>query len=513
MGSGNFKFYVLWLGLSLIAGAALASVMFVGGSRQLLLVGETTGVHHQMEMACESCHTAPFNASEKKSNKSMTKACLACHKDELGVSNDSHPVKKFRDPRNVERLEVVNALYCQSCHVEHTPELTRPVAVTLPTDFCVACHEDVGDNRPTHEGVGFDTCASAGCHNYHDNTALYEKFLLKHAEAPDFAEHAVMAYAALSRGPQPLEMALAAENPLAELQAYLEGLEKAPKDPAAEAAEQLGRVLTASDASAPAAYKTKEAVALWAGSGHALGGVNCAGCHVPEQEQPSEAEMAEMWIEEPRRDVCATCHKPQNKSFLQGLHGMSAHPKISEPRDIPDEGVGAWLGSVFQDQPIEPMQVGSSRLETKPGAAHLELGSCNACHKPHEVNLEVAAVDACASCHDSAHTKNYFTSPHHELWRAEIAGDLPPGAGVSCADCHLPKLEDRRAGFVTTHNQNAYLRPNEKMIRPVCMSCHSLEFSIDALADAVLVENNFNGRPEVHIESIDWATSREGGEK
>jgi len=68
--------------------------------------------------------------------------------------------------------------------------------------------------------------------------------------------------------------------------------------------------------------------------------------------------------------------------------------------------------------------------------------------------------------------------------------------------------EDRRAGIVTTHNQNAYLRPNEKMIRPVCMSCHGVAFSIDALADPKLVESNFNGRPEVHIESIDWALRR-----
>jgi hypothetical protein len=59
------------------------------------------------------------------------------------------------------------------------------------------------------------------------------------------------------------------------------------------------------------------------------------------------------------------------------------------------------------------------------------------------------------------------------------------------------------------HNQNWNLRPNEKMIRPVCMQCHSLSFSIDALADKALIENNFTGQPSVHIESIDWAVKRE----
>jgi hypothetical protein len=72
----------------------------------------------------------------------------------------------------------------------------------------------------------------------------------------------------------------------------------------------------------------------------------------------------------------------------------------------------------------------------------------------------------------------------------------------------MPKIENRRGELFTTHNQNAYLRPNEKMIRTVCMSCHSIDFAIDALADPNLVESNFNGRPSVHIESIDWALKR-----
>ena len=40
-------------------------------------------------------------------------------------------------------------------------------------DFCVACHsegdQDVRWDRPSHADLAFDTCASAGCHNYHDN--------------------------------------------------------------------------------------------------------------------------------------------------------------------------------------------------------------------------------------------------------------------------------------------------------------------------------------------------------
>jgi hypothetical protein len=46
------------------------------------------------------------------------------------------------------------------------------------------------------------------------------------------------------------------------------------------------------------------------------------------------------------------------------------------------------------------------------------------------------------------------------------------------------------------------------MIRPVCMNCHGLGFSIDALADPALINNNFSGQPSIHIESMDMAEIR-----
>jgi hypothetical protein len=46
------------------------------------------------------------------------------------------------------------------------------------------------------------------------------------------------------------------------------------------------------------------------------------------------------------------------------------------------------------------------------------------------------------------------------------------------------------------------------MIRPVCMDCLSLEFAIDALADPELIKRNFLGKPDRHVESIDWALRR-----
>ena len=55
------------------------------------------------------------------------------------------------------------------------------------------------------------------------------------------------------------------------------------------------------------------------------------------------------------------------------------------------------------------------------------------------------------------------------------------------------------------HNQSANLSPNSKMIRSACQHCHGLGFSIDALADSELIRKNFNGKPGIHVQSIDLA--------
>ena len=43
------------------------------------------------------------------------------------------------------------------------------------------------------------------------------------------------------------------------------------------------------------------------------------------------------------------------------------------------------------------------------------------------------------------------------------------------------------------------------MIRPACLHCHGLGFTLDALADPALIKNNFRGQPAVHVQSMDLA--------
>ena len=75
-------------------------------------------------------------------------------------------------------------MQCVTCHVEHRPEITLPMGVTLAADFCAHCHQDIAKDRPSHKGMAFNTCNSAGCHKFHDNRALYEDFLAKHLNEP-----------------------------------------------------------------------------------------------------------------------------------------------------------------------------------------------------------------------------------------------------------------------------------------------------------------------------------------
>ena len=414
-----------------------------GDDRRLFLPNTTTHGHYQIELACDSCHT-PFAGVKQQ-------ACNQCHGEELAVAHDSHPAKKFEDPRNADRLTVLDARLCVACHVEHQPDRTRAMGVTQPDDYCYHCHAEVGKDRPSHKGYKFDTCASAGCHNYHDNTALNEDFLVKHLKEPVIAANPVAA-------PRDLQPWIKAAFPGA-----------------------LRQPLARKDADTPTSAASKH-LDDWAASAHARHNVNCQDCHAPRQEIGGRA----TWKDRPGTGACSTCHGREQKGFELGRHGMRLAQKLA------------------------PMRPEWARQPMKVEAHGRELG-CTSCHGAHRVDTQHAAVDACLECHDDQHSQAFPGSSHARLWQAEVAGRAPPGYGVSCATCHLPREIHREGdlkGIRVQHNQNANLRPNEKMIRGVCMNCHGLEFTIDALADPLLVQRNFTGQPTAHIESLDLAAAR-----
>ncbi|MGH8616890.1 MAG: cytochrome c3 family protein [Burkholderiales bacterium] len=458
---GRRVWWIVWGLSSVLIGGYLAAGIFakdaatmpwLAPARTLFLPGQTSHGHYQIELKCEACHKSAFGGQE-----SLQEACVGCHGAELKAADDKHPLTKFTDPRNAERVEKLDATLCVTCHSEHRPRITQAMGVTQPADFCFHCHggdNDIRVDRPSHKGMAFDTCGTSGCHKFHDNRALYEDFLAKHLN-----EAAVNAAGRLPR--RSLREA-AATFPDYPVQRFPLKAQTVPD--------------------APAGFRQPAGVAAdWLATSHAAAGVNCSGCH-----QETDKQGVATWAERPDQRVCATCHETETKGFLAGKHGMRLAAGLT------------------------PMTPGQARLPMQ-GKSHAIALGCNTCHTAHKFDTHEAAVDGCLQCHRDDHTLAYKQSRHYALWKQELAGTLPAGSGVSCASCHLPRVEHRRDGSTRTlvqHNQNDTLRPSEKMIRPVCMNCHGLGYAIDALADPALVKRNFQGAPGGHVRSLEMVMER-----
>ncbi|WP_299599086.1 cytochrome c3 family protein [uncultured Microbulbifer sp.] len=423
MNNYKFKFWHYGLILTLCA-AGLITYNLEASDKSYFLGGEATHGHHQLELACTTCHGDGF-AGEAF----IQQACVGCHSEELEDANDSHPRTKFLDPRNANLLKQLDARQCVACHTEHKPEITHDMGVTLASDFCVHCHSDIAENRPNHAEFTFDSCASAGCHNYHDNRYLHEEFLAARIGASDL----------VANGQLPVRN-LVARWKQANPQRH-----------------SLSR--NDADMTFPGVPEDTSAgiIQQWATSTHAQTDTNCSGCHVDEKMTFTSAEIVEL---------CGSCHVDQRENFTQGKHGLRLSPATPETfRKI--------TGAMTPAEAVIPMKETSGKPL-----------SCTSCHYAHETDTRYAAVEACLGCHNDEHSLAYRSSAHFKAWQADSE------TGVSCANCHMPR-ETHGDRVVINHNQNHNLRPNEKML-PVCLNCHGVEFSVSALADEQLLENNFS---------------------
>ena len=446
--------WTLW-GVSTVVLVLYFASRLNGNDRTVFVPGETSDGHYQIELACGACHGESFTRAE-----TMQAKCEGCHADSLDEARDAHPQSKFTDPRNAERAALLDARNCVTCHVEHKPEATLSMGITVPSDFCALCHREIGVERPSHAGIAYETCASAGCHNFHDNRALYEDFLLKHLHEP-----------ALLAG---------ADLPQRNFASIARHVESYPH-------ERFGlEPLAAAQHDAPADLAFDSSVLEeWGATAHAASGVNCTACHA---DGASGA-----WTERPGHMSCSGCHASEVEGFLHGKHGMRLDAAAN----------GIDLG---------PMQPGSARLPMKPAAADRAL-SCGSCHGAHRFDTAAAAVESCVGCHDDGHTTAYLDSAHGRQWLRAEAGEIDAANAVTCATCHMPRIEKSYdfgayVHVLVQHNQSDNLRPNDKMLRPVCMQCHGLAFSIDALADPQSIRSNFQGSPAVHVESLEMAAER-----
>jgi len=447
------QLYVLlgfWVVFSIGLIGWLSYDMFKGEDKTVFLPGPLTSGHQQIGVACNACHTDSMTSREQ-----IQKACVDCHGEDRKKPFDSHPVNKFKDPRNAEKLGSIDATFCVTCHTEHQPEMTGENGLTQPEDFCIHCHEDIGEDRPSHKEMEFNTCKTSGCHNFHNNRALYTDFLLKHIDEPKILPKQVL--------------------PQREFASLLEEVVDYPRQ------QYPVKQLTKNDIDAPRQGDYSAEIHVdWLQTAHARSGVNCTACHQVDVNDGNKT----AWVDKPKQEVCTQCHSNEVKRFKKGKHGMRL-------------AVG-----------LPPMKPASAQLPMKEEVAHEEL-TCISCHGAHKFDVKEAAVTACLSCHNDKHSLAYKKSPHSDLWNKELNGEAPIGSGVSCSSCHMPRISydvsEWSTRIMVDHNQSATLSPNEKMIRPACIHCHGLGFTLDSLADKKLIEENFKGGPSVHVISIELA--------
>ncbi len=222
----------------------------------------------------------------------------------------------------------------------------------------------------------------------------------------------------------------------------------------------------------------------WSTTRHAAVSINCSHCH----QNPS----TKTFTEATTIDSCKRCHTKQTEGFLAGKHGITT-----------------------RIDPASSMSPSDARQPMYEEVLHKQLG-CTSCHSDHTFDTRIAAVEPCMKCHADTHTQAYKQSKHYQLYLTELDSNRPTGKGVSCATCHMPRLKDTTSGsdsYYVQHNQNDNLRPNSKMVREVCQHCHGLEFTLNALADPALIENNFQETPSIALKSIPMVISRKNKKK
>jgi len=411
-----------------IAIAVFGWQWFTGEDKRLLQPGPLSYAHHQIELACDSCHDSRFAG-----NAGIEQQCRNCHAEELKAMDDAHGQKKFADPRNAAELAILDATKCLNCHQEHQPEFTRKMSVTQPADYCVACHQEIFTERESHKNLGADTCTNSGCHNYHDASTLYENFLVAHLNESNTA-------------PNPKRLARI--------------IEKKP----ALIADRL------SPSSESGSETIQNAHQQWQQSAHALGHANCSDCHHDNNWQVSI-------------EPCERCHEAIVEGFQQGHHGMRM-------------AVG-----------LSPLTVSDSKLPMHQDASEKTM-NCHSCHQPHRYDTYVAEAEACLGCHNDNHSQQWQSSKHAALWRKN------PDTGASCATCHMPRIANSATSKVhVEHNHSANLRPNDKMLKTVCMNCHGVEFSLVALADPAQIESNFGLGVTASHPSMNFVRDRQAAMK
>ncbi|MEM9003038.1 MAG: cytochrome c3 family protein [Cyanobacteria bacterium P01_F01_bin.86] len=222
-----------------------------------------------------------------------------------------------------------------------------------------------------------------------------------------------------------------------------------------------------------------EVTQLWQTSAHALNDINCSSCH--------EQTETKAFVANPDHESCRTCHEQSVDTFLLGKHGI----RLLEGQT--------------------PLTPAMARLPMKAEAHDLQM-NCGTCHDVHSANTVQASVDSCLTCHNDTHSLNYENSTHAELFMADRSLPRPSANSVSCSTCHLPRHEVQSGDDTLTlvnHNNTYTLLPRDRMVKEVCLNCHSVEYGYNSIFDDDLVEANFDKPPSLELETFDLVRALE----
>lgn len=258
----SLKIYTLVILLFLIS---LLSYVFFSDKRTIFLPGQTSNSHHLIEHSCNSCHKA-FDSVPNNN-------CNNCHNKDL--AQDSHSQEKLLNSKLGFQKEFQKS-NCKDCHQEHNGKL-RPI--NTKQDFCFSCHQKVKVELESHKNFTPSSCASSGCHNYHDNTALNITLMKKQ----------------LAIDPSDLTFqTLALDRELKEVSL----LGDFPRD----------------------LNFNQEIISNWQSSYHAQASVNCTDCHKATND---------VFIKNPTQSSCAKCHSYELSGFQQSAHGIREYLNLS----------------------------------------------------------------------------------------------------------------------------------------------------------------------------------------
>ncbi len=311
------------------------------------------------------------------------------------------PKSKFTDPRNADRVEILDARYCVTCHQEHRPGITQRDGRHAADRLLLPLPSRHRRGPAEPQGSGVRHLRLGGLPQLpRQPRALCRTSSIKHAGEPDQLDDATRRAGRLAQGKGRRASRWPSRSPAAATPT------RRPRTPAMPRSSPTGR-----PTSTPTPASTARAATR------------------PRTSRALDRSARNRDLQELPRQPGAHLHRRQARHAAARRHAGRAT-------------TGRF--GLFTDAQLPPMTPAQARAADEGRRRSDTALGCNTCHAAHATTASRAKVEACTGCHDDTHTKAYFASPHYELLKRETAGELPRGSGVSCATCHLPVDRDAR---------------------------------------------------------------------